>query len=199
MKQQWQDEEFRQMKSERTTQQWQDDNFRQMKSEKSREQMKQQWQDEEFRQMQTTMHKGNKCNFWKGGITPISTHLRRTNPQWYEYCKQKENYTCYLTGKRGNGNLHVHHLKAFSTIVLEAHSLHNIQIKETITDYTNEELKLLEEYVGSWHKDSSNAVVLCEEIHKLFHSLYGYGENTPEQFEEFRERYMAGEFKEILK
>jgi hypothetical protein len=161
-------------------------------SEKSSERMKEQveklWQDEEMKRKMG----------YKGGITPISQYLRSLNSQWFEHCKQKANYTCQLTGKHGC-NLNTHHLKAFSTIVIEAHNLHNIEIKPLVKDYTQEELKLLEEYVGSWHKDNSNAVVLNEDVHKLFHSLYGCGNNTPEQFEEFKERYLAGEFKEILK
>ena len=187
-KEQWQDEDFRKMKSEKMKQlseeQWKDENFKKMRSEK----MKEQWKDEEMK-----LKMG-----YKGGITPISQYLRGSNSQWFEDCKQKANYTCQLTGKHGC-NLNTHHLKAFSTIVIEAHNLHNIQIKDQVKDYTQEELKLLEEYVGGWHKDNSNAVVLSEDVHMLFHSLYGKGENTPEQFEEFRERYMAGEFDDILK
>ena len=173
---------------EQMKKQWQDEDYRKMKSEKAKEQMQKQWQDEEMKWKMS----------YKGGITPISQYLRSSNSQWFEDCKQKANYTCQLTGQVG-GQLHTHHLKAFSTIVIEAHNLHNIQIKPLVKDYTDEELKLLEEYVGSWHKDNSNAVVLSEDVHKLFHSLYGKGENTPEQYIEFKERYLAGEFKEILK
>ena len=111
--------------------------------------------------------------------------------------RKQANYTCQLTGRQGQ--LPVHHLKAFSTIVLDAHNLHNIQIKDQVKDYTQGELKLLKEYVESWHKDNSNAVVLSEDVHNLFHKLYGKGNNTPEQYIEFKERYLAGEFKEILK
>ena len=76
--------------------------------------------------------------------------------------------------------------------------MNGIQIKPRVKDYTEEELHKLEEYVASWHKDTSNAVLLSEKVHVLFHSLYGYGNNTPEQFEEFKQRYMAGEFKDVL-
>ena len=177
----------RQMQSNKAKEQWQDEDFRKMKSELSSKKLKEKWKDENMKWKMG----------YKGGITPISTHLRVLNVQWFEDCKQKANYTCELTGKVG-GNLHTHHLKAFSMIVIEAHDLHNIKIKDQVKDYTQEELKLLEEYVESWHKDNSNAVVLSEEVHKLFHKLYGKGDNTPEQFEEFRERYIAGEFKDLI-
>ena len=138
---------------------------------------------------------------WKGGITPISTYLRDllVVRQWRKDTYVRENSKCQLTGKHVHGgNSAVHHLYGFNMIVLEAHELHNIQIKSQVKDYTEKELHKLEEYVTSWHKDGSNAVLLSEDVHSLFHSLYKYGNNTPEQFEEFRERYIAGEFKDLI-
>ena len=212
MKEQWQDKEFRQMQSEKmkelNKEMWKDEERRQMKTDEMRELSKEMWQNEEFRQMQSEKSSKRMKEMWKdeemkwklnykGGITPISIYLRNLNEQWCNNCKQQVKYTCELTGKVGY-KLNTHHLKAFNTIVLEAHELHNVEIHEIVGDYTEEELYKLEEYVASWHKDNSNAVVLCDEVHTLFHSLYGYGNNTKEQFEEFKKRYLNGEFKDLL-
>lgn len=33
--------------------------------------------------------------------------------------------------------------------------------------------------------DTENGVTLCDDCHKIFHHIYGYGDNTAEQFDEF--------------
>lgn len=146
--------------------------------------------------------KGKDNHNYKGGITPITNHLRSMQviKQWKKDTYTRENSKCQLTGKHVHGgNSDVHHLYGFSMIVEDSHKFNNIEVKPQVKDYTEQELKLLEDYVASWHINIKNAVVLSEEVHRLFHQEYGYGENTPEQYMEFKERYLAGEFKEILK
>ena len=204
VKEKWKDEEFRQMHSDMLKEQWKNEEYRQMQSNKMKEQWKneeyrqkqsnkmiEQWQDEEFRKMH-----------YKGGITPISIYLRSLPivKEWRKNTYTRENNKCQLTGKHVHGgNSDVHHLYGFNMIVLEAHELHNIQIHEIVSEYTQEELYKLEQYIEKWHKDTSNAVLLSEEVHSLFHSIYKYGNNTPEQFEEFKQRYLSGEFEENIK
>ncbi len=139
--------------------------------------------------------KGESNPMWKGGITPITNHLRVFAKEWKKQTYVNAKYKCQLTGKQVHGgNSDVHHLYSFNSIVLDAHAVNNINIKPQVKDYTEEELHKLEEYVAEWHNNTSNGVLLCKEVHKLFHDLYGYGDNTPEQFEEFKQRYLNGEF-----
>ena len=191
---QWKKEEYRQVKvkqiGEVAKKTWQNEEYRQKMAKLSKER----WQNEEYRKIMYD-------SVYKGGITPISLYLRSIDVvrQWKRNTYVRENSKCQLTGKQVHGgNSDVHHLKSFNTIVREAHELYKIAIKENVQNYTKEELNLLENYIAEWHKDTTNAVLLDEGIHKLFHHIYGYGDNTLNQFEEFKRRYLHGEFNNIL-
>lgn len=110
---------------------------------------------------------------WQGGITPIRKHLRAIIEPFMEAHKRSLNYTCELTGKKGNMN--GHHIYPFINIVHDAHDKNNIAIKANVCDYTTEELKILEDYVLSWHVigDWSNMILLAENVHNQFHEEHG--------------------------
>ncbi len=88
-------------------------------------------------------HKGEKCNFWKGGITPEIRKIRNSLElkQWRKEVFERDNYICVNCDKRG-GYLHAHHINSFArypeqrsdinngtTLCRNCHS--NIHYKET--------------------------------------------------------------------
>jgi hypothetical protein len=61
------------------------------------------------------LHRGNKCLFWKGGLTQKNSLIRQSLEYrlWRESVFARDNYTCLWCGQRG-GVLHPDHIKPFS-------------------------------------------------------------------------------------
>lgn len=60
-------------------------------------------------------NRGEKSQWWKGGITPINKHIRNSVRylQWRKTVMERDDYTCVLCGKRG-GDLEADHIKPFA-------------------------------------------------------------------------------------
>jgi hypothetical protein len=59
---------------------------------------------------------GDKHPCWKGGITSQNKIIRHS-PEFEEWRKmvfKRDDYTCQECDKRGNGELHAHHIKSFA-------------------------------------------------------------------------------------
>lgn len=133
---------------------------------------------------------GENSWLWKGGITELNTHLRQTILPWvWDSYKQGDNI-CILTGSK---DIEVHHKTSFNLIVRETLDYLKLPIKPNIGDYTQQEITDIDNKCLQLHIDYGLGVCLDKTLHTLFHSLYGRGDNTPEQFEEFIQRYKSGE------
>lgn len=100
-------------------------------------------------------NKGDKCYFWKGGITPENLMIRTHTVYllWRKACMERDNFTCQKTGIRG-GRLQVHHINNFAEFP---------ELRTSI----------------------ENGITLSEKAHKEFHHIYGIKNNTREQLVEF--------------
>jgi len=60
-------------------------------------------------------HRGSKCHWWKGGITPkVERDRNRLEYRsWRLAVYERDNFTCQQCGKRG-GKLNAHHLEEVS-------------------------------------------------------------------------------------
>lgn len=134
---------------------------------------------------------------WKGGITPLHNYLREKITPWKIDSMKKYNKTCAITGRKSSNNI-VHHIIGFSDILFETMDAVGLDLRENVSLYTEEELKSIEDKCLELHYKYGLGVVLCEEVHKEFHSIYGYGNNTPEQFEEFKNNKLKQLKKEVV-
>lgn len=119
---------------------------------------------------------------WRGGITPLRKYLRSHSSDWAKRSLEQYNSRCYITGS--TENLVVHHVHSFENILDEVITKNNINLKELINEYTKEELKKIT-FLFKKENNKCLGVPLTEDMHKLFHREYGYGNNTKEQFKSF--------------
>lgn len=67
------------------------------------------------------LYQGEKCRFWKGGITPLNTRIRQCFEyrQWRSDVFTRDNFTCQKCGVRGGKLEADHYPKMFSDILRE--------------------------------------------------------------------------------
>jgi|GEM_PF-1257695 len=135
---------------------------------------------------------------YQGGITPLHNYLRQHILQWKKDSILFYNGKCVLTN---NTTTIVHHLYSFNLILQELIQELKLDMDFTkikVEDLPDDQLKLLKDRCLELHYKYGLGVCLSDNVHKLFHSLYSYGNNIPEQFTEFQQRYNNGEFTSLL-
>jgi len=126
---------------------------------------------------------GSNSAYWQGGVTAISEYLKKQITPWKKDSMENCNHKCIITGKRFGA---IHHLYSYNLILKDAFKEIDIPIKLFVSDYSGEELELLSKKVLEIHYRYPLGICLTKEIHSKFHSIYGSGNNTPEQWEEFK-------------
>ena len=83
----------------------------------------------------------------------------------------------------------MHHTYGFNLLFEEAIDILSFPIYENINDYSQEQLDNLYNQFFELQEEYDSYVCISENVHKQFHSIYGYGDNLPEQWNEFVETY----------
>lgn len=116
----------------------------------------------------------------------LSEYIRRNNIDWKTKSMKNCNYKCFLTGERFQA---IHHVYGLNLILNETLEELNISVKETMDDYTQEELRDILDIFRIKQDSYPLGICLKEDLHKLFHKIYGYGNNTETQWIEFVSNY----------
>lgn len=127
---------------------------------------------------------GNKHWNWLGGISHLSYFLRQHIIEWKKDSMKISNYKCVITGENFKD---VHHLDSFNVLMQKVLDNLDLDRRKQFKDYNEQEIQALITGIKNEHKLHPLGVCLTKEEHKLFHSIYGYGKNTKQQFDEFVE------------
>lgn len=131
---------------------------------------------------------------WKGGVTGINEALRGATEEWRNSELRRNDYTCYVSGIRA-GDMHVHHITPFHVMRDEMVAELGVDLRPTISDYTDLEVEVMRERIAEMHEDEQG-YVLSAPIHKLFHAQYGFDTDLND-LNEFKTRFQHGEFDDM--
>lgn len=125
------------------------------------------------------------------GYYTIINYIRMNIADWKRQSMESCNYKCVLTGENFDD---IHHLYSFNLLLKESIQQIGIDDRESIDDYTDEELNNILDMFKNIQSQHPLGVCLSRTVHTLFHHIYGYGNNTEEQWVEFSEKYKQGLF-----
>lgn len=112
----------------------------------------------------------------------LSEFVRRNNLDWKKRSMKNCRYKCIITGDRFQT---IHHIYGLNLILNEALDNLNISIKSSMNEYTDNEFKKILKEFRRIQDTYPLGLCLREDIHKMFHNIYGYGNNTEVQWNQF--------------
>ena len=174
----------------------QSEEFKQRSSNMMKELNKKQWQNEEFKQMHIKMQEERwKDEEFKQKHSDMMKKLNEEN--W-----NNEEYRAKMSGINApNYNPELTDEDRENRRIKQEYKQWSKEVKEQ-ADYTcdccgKRGYELHSHHLNSWNAykeqryDLANGVCLCESCHKEFHKLYGKGDNTKEQYIEFKENKLT--------
>lgn len=135
--------------------------------------------------------KENSSN-WQGGLTELKTYLSKFITQWKKDSMENSNYKCIISGKRFED---IHHIQSFNLLLKESLEELNFELKNTIGEYDSDQITLLVNKLIEVHYCYPLGVALTKKWHNKFHKIYGMGDNTPDQWNDFIQKIKSGKIK----
>ncbi len=121
----------------------------------------------------------------------LEKFLRGNTYRWKLKSMEKCDYKCVITGI---ASFEIHHLYNFGFILKSFIKESDLYKDNQISSYSKQELDELAKSFILYHDSFPLGMCVCNELHKLFHHVYGKTNNTPEQRNEFVEDYKKGKY-----
>ena len=125
------------------------------------------------------------------GVAKISVFLRRRLSVWKRESLRYYDNKCWITGEE-ECQLEIHHVVNFNSIVADIVKELDLPTYDNISSYSENELNDMVDLCMSKHREIGYGIPMKTELHKLFHSKYGYKQNNYEQLVEFKQLYLKG-------
>lgn len=121
----------------------------------------------------------------------LKKYIRGRITKWKIDSLKNCNYKCVLTG---DTDIAIHHIHAFSLIFDELVDTYKIPVKDNLSEYTLQELEHISCLFNSIQSKYPLGVCIRKDLHFLFHSEYGQGNNTESQWNDFVDNFKSGKY-----
>ena len=77
------------------------------------------WQRPGFKDRMRQAHMGERCHWWKGGVTPVYFQIRGSTKydDWRRAVFKRDDYRDWYSGLKGSGNLNAHHVIPLNVLI----------------------------------------------------------------------------------
>lgn len=122
----------------------------------------------------------------------LAKFIRGNIGEWKNKSMKQCNYRCIITGE---SNFQIHHLYSFSKILNETIKENkDIKIYSSLSNYTDDELFFILSKFKEKQAEYPLGVCLREDLHILFHQLYGRHDVNERQFYNFKNDCLKGKY-----
>lgn len=130
---------------------------------------------------------GLKRPYCTNNYDGLAEYIRSRLYGWKNEVRKQNNYTCAITGTRSN--VVVHHIYGFNLLLAETIDNLQLDVYKDLSKYSDEQLDRLVDEFLSLQEYYGQYICISEKVHKHFHNIYGYGNNTKQQWDEFVNTY----------
>lgn len=142
----------------------------------------------------TKLQTGSGASSWKGGISKIWVAARRRLDPWHDRSLKASEGICCITGEHCD-SLDVHHITSFDIIMKEVLLENGFEEGYYLKTYEECNGEEILQKIVKRNDEYGNGACMKKSIHVLYHKIYGHGQNTPEQFEQFKYDIQSGKIK----
>lgn len=116
----------------------------------------------------------------------LGDFVHRHDVEWKKASAKQCGYRCFITGEAFDV---IHHMYSRNMIIRDVCNKYNIPSDWNINIAAQSERDRFIELYSEEASKHPLGICLVERIHRRFHSIYGYGDNTVEQFKEFIQNF----------
>lgn len=125
----------------------------------------------------------------------LNKYLRGQIQEWKNESMKNCNYKCIVTGEK---SFQIHHLYPVNRMIQDLFNTNKNIIYKQISEYSSDELAEIVKLFKLEQSKHPFGVCVREDIHNLYHTLFGKSNNNPHQWNVFINRLKENKYSDLI-